>query len=112
MSSIARWSYKYTATVTPWLGLDGVTGANTYGTPYEIACNVTAVRSDERGIGGKAGANGIEAVATHTIYTEDARPQKGDLIEFAESGGAREILDRTFWDMAAFGDTPDYKLVT
>ena len=108
MSSIARWSYKYAATVTPATGLDGVTGAKTYGTPYDILCNVTAAVNDVRA----AGVNGMEAVATHVIYTEDARPQKGDLIEFVESDGPREILDRTFWDMAAFNDTPDYKLVT
>lgn len=112
MSSIARWSYKYAATVTPATGLDGVTGAKTYGTPYDILCNVTAAVNEVRQAGGQQGVNGMEAVATHIIYTEDARPQKGDLIEFVESGGPREILDRTFWDMAAFNDTPDYKLVT
>lgn len=112
MSSIANWTYTYPATVYPFLGIDGVTGASSYGAPYEIMCSVTAITEDERLIGGQSGAGGIEANAKHIIYTEDGRPQKDDLIEFVESGGRRMILDRTFWEMTAFEDTPDYKLVT
>ena len=111
MSSIANWSYTYLATVYPFLGMDGVTGADSYGMPYQIMCNVTAATADER----KDNVNGkdhVEANATHVIYTEDARPQKDDMIEFIESGGKRKIIDRTFWEMTAFGDAPDYKLVT
>ena len=112
MSSIARWSYTYKATVAPFVGLDGVTGQTLYGTPYEIMCNVAAVTVEERAIGGMSSANGMENNAQHVIYTEDGRPQKGDMIQFVESDGWQEILSRTFWDMAAFGDVPDYKLVT
>lgn len=109
MSSIARWSYKYTATVKPFEAVDGMTGAILYGAEYDILCNVTAAVNEERL---PSGANGNEAVATHVIYTEDGRPQKGDMIQFVESDGWQEILSRTFWDMTAFGDIPDYKLVT
>ena len=112
MSSIARWSYKYTATVKPFEAVDGMTGAILYGAEYDILCNVTAAVNEERLMGGASGANGNEAVATHVIYTEDGRPQKGDMIQFVESDGWQEILSRTFWDMTAFGDIPDYKLVT
>lgn len=112
MSSIANWSYTYKATVTPFLGEDGVSGVIEYGTPYEIMCNVAAIEKQVLSVGGQGGANGLETVGTHTIYTEDARPQKGDMIEFEGSNGKQEILDRTFWEMTAFGDTPDYKLVT
>lgn len=112
MSSIARWSYTYKATVAPFVGLDGVTGQTLYGTPYEIMCNVASVTVEERAIGGTSGANGIENNAQHVIYTEDARPKKGDTIEFAGSDGPRVIIDHTFWEMTAFNDVPDYKLVT
>lgn len=112
MSSIANWSYTYPATVHPFEGMDGVTGKALYGAAYEIACNVTAITEEERNRGGMSGANGMEATAKHIIYTEDARPQKDDLIEFAGSEGKRRILDKTFWEMTAFDDTPDYKLVT
>ena len=112
MSSIARWSYKYTATVKPFAAVDGMTGETLYGAEYDIACNVTAALNEVRLSTGPDGANGNEAVATHVIYTEDGRPQKDDMIKFVESEGWQKILSRTFWDMAAFGDTPDYKLVT
>ena len=112
MSNTANWSYTYPATVYPFEGMDGITGADSYGTPYQIMCNVTAVTATEKLLGGQSGAQGIVANATHVIYTEDARPQKDDLIEFVESGGKRKIIDRTFWEMTAFGETPDYKLVT
>lgn len=109
MSSIANWSYTYKATVTPFLGEDGVSGDIEYGAPYEIMCNVAAMEKQEIYT---AANSGRETVATHTIYTEDGRPKKGDMIEFVGSDGKREILDKTFWEMTAFGDTPDYKLVT
>ena len=113
MSSIARWSYKFTATVTPVTGIDGVTGETTFGTPYTIACNIEATQvSDIRPPGGAAGIDGDEWINSHTIYTEDARPQKGDMIEFDGSDGKQVIRGRTMWDMLMFNDTPDYKLVT
>ena len=106
MSSIARWSYTYKATVAPFVGLDGVTGQTLYGTPYEIMCSVAAVTVEQRALGG------MENNAQHVIYTEDARPKKGDTIEFIGSDGPRVIIDHTFWEMTAFNDVPDYKLVT
>lgn len=108
MSKIARWSYKYKATVTPFLGENGVTGEIDYGPAYEIACNIIGMVKQES----YTAANGRETVGTHTIYTEDPRPKKGDMIEFAGVDGQQEILDWTLWEMAAFKDTPDYKLVT
>ena len=116
MSSIARWTYTDNATVTPRIGIDGVTGIDTYGMPYTIKCNVTAITSsDIKPTGGAAtGIDGDEWIGTHTIYTEDDRPRKGDLISFDGSDGAQIIRDRTFWSMTAFGatETPDFKLIT
>jgi len=112
VSSIANWSYTYAATVTPFLDINGVTGKPEFGDPYSILCNVTAVEDEKRAVGGQSGANGHELVATHVIYTEDGRPQEGDMIEFEGSNGKQKILHRTFWEMTAFNDTPDYKLVT
>lgn len=108
MSSIANWSYTYQATVTPAGEIDGVTGATQLGTPYTIMCNVTAVEDEKR----QAAQSGHELVGKHVIYTEDGRPQEGDMIEFVGSNGKQKILHRTFWEMTAFNDTPDYKLVT
>ena len=114
MSSIARWTYTDPATVTPRIDIDGVTGATTYGAPYDIMCNINALTaSDIKPTGGAAvGIDGDEWVGTHTIYLEDARPKKGDLIEFAGSDGPQVIRDRTYWSMTAFNDTADFKLVT
>ena len=67
MSSIARWSYKYTATVKPFEAVDGMTGETLYGAEYDILCNVTAAVKEERWMGGTSGANGHEAGATHVI---------------------------------------------
>ena len=112
MSSIARWTYTDIATVTPRLGIDGVTGVDTYGPTYTIKCNVTAITSSD--IKPTGGIDGDEWIGTHTIYTEDDRPRKGDLISFDGSDGAQIIRDRTFWSMTAFGatETPDFKLIT
>ncbi len=114
MSSIAAWSYMYTATVTPVGGVDGVTGETLDGTPYTIACNVVATQNtDIRPSGGAAsGIDGDEWIGRHTIYTEDPRPRKGDMIEFDGSDGQQIIRDRTMWDMTMFDDVPDYKLET
>lgn len=90
------------------MSLDQITGAATYGAEYAIKCSVTAATSDDRA----ADANGVERIARHVIYTEDARPKKLDLITFAGADGWEEIIGRTMWEMSAFGDEPDYKLVT
>lgn len=109
MSSIARWSYKYRATIRPFLAHDSRTGVNSYGPEYVILCSVAAATAEDRGAGG---SNGIEFIARHVIYTEDARPKKLDMVQFEGSDGWEEIRDRTMWEMAAFNDTPDYKLIT
>lgn len=108
MSSIANWSYTYQATVTPFLDINGVTGKPEFGDPYNIMCNVAAIEDEKR----QSAPNGHELVGKHVIYTEDGRPQEGDMIEFEGSNGKQKILHRTFWEMTAFDDTPDYKLVT
>lgn len=106
MSSIARWSYKATATIKPFISIDDWSGAVTYGPEYTIACNWTAEAEQYRT------SDGAEFVSRHVIYTEDLRPKRLDMIQFDGSDGWEEIRDRTVWDMALFGDTPDVKLTT
>ncbi len=112
MSSIARWSYKNTATVKPFVSIDDWSGKTVYGPEYTITCNWTADAEQARETGGQSGARGAEFVSKHIIYTEDARPKYLDLIMFDGSDGWEEIRAVTGWDMAMFNDTPDYKLVT
>lgn len=112
MSSIARWSYKAKAIVRPFVSMDDWTGATIYGDEYEIACNWTAEAEQVREAGGQSGARGVEFISKHIIYTEDPRPKYLDLIAFDGSDGWEEIRSITAWDMAMFGDVPDYKLVT
>lgn len=107
MSSIARWSYKYTATVKPFVAYDQRTGETTFGAEYDIACGVIgATDQDRMTVGGQ------EMVAKHIIYTEDDRPKYLDHIKFEGSDGWEEVRHKTFWEMAAFNDVPDYKLMT
>lgn len=107
MSSIARWSYKAQATVTPFISKNGQTNQNVYGTPFTIWCNYTAKaeqRRDDRG---------QEFVSQNLIYTEDDRPKYLDKITLDYPGALpQEIRSRTVWDMAMFGDIPDFLLVT
>lgn len=112
MSQTANWSYTNVAQVRPRLSLDQWTGEAVYGEPYEIACTWTADNSQERMAGGQGGSQGIEFIAKHTIFTEDARPRELDQIMFDGSDGWEEIRARLAWDMSPFGEEPDFKLVT
>lgn len=114
MSSVARWSYKNTATVKPFVSMDDWTGATVYGPEYTIACTWTADSEQVRETGGQSGARGAEFVSKHTIFTEDRRPKYLDLIMFDGSDGWEEIRAVTSWDMSSLGepDSPDFKLVT
>ena len=107
MSLIARWSYKFTATVKPFEAYDQRTGATSYGVEFDILCGVVGVSDQDR-----VSVGGQEMLAKHVIYTEDARPKCLDLIKFDGSDGWEEIRHKTFWEMSAFNDTPDYKLLT
>lgn len=112
MSAISRWSYANTAMVRPFVSVDGENGGTIYGTPYEIACTWIAEAKEYREAGAPAG-RGVQFVSTYTIFTEDTRPQYLDEILINEPGAPwQEIRLRLSWDMAAFSDTPDYKLVT
>jgi hypothetical protein len=112
MSEIARWSYKNTAQVKPFVSEDGENGGVTFGTEYQIACSWTAEAKEYREAGAPAG-RGIEFVSNYVIFTEDARPGYRDQILINSPGVPwQEIRARTNWDMSPFDDTPDYKLVT
>lgn len=112
MSAIARWSYKNTATVKPFLSIDLMTGVTVYGPEYEIACGWVAEAKQERETGGQSGSRGAEFISQHIIYTEDPRPGYLDLILLSGRTDWEQIRSATMWEMAAFNDTPDYKLVT
>lgn len=122
MSSIARWSYQNVATVWPYLGADDWNGGNTYGKPYQIACGWIG--------GAKQGrdADGAEYVVLNTFFTEASssgatytpvrvpvmldRIAKGTHIGTWQDAAAEEIRDVKDYEMAAFGDTTDYEIVT
>ena len=105
MSEIARWSYKNTATVQPFTGIDK-RGGKTYGPAYEIACTWEANSKQA------ATPAGLQFISRHLIYTEDARPKYLDLITLNGHSDAEEIKSRTEWDMEMFNDVPDYLLIT
>lgn len=107
VSSIARWSYKATATVLPFISKNGQTNQNVYGAPFTILCNYTA-KSEQR-----RDEKGQEFISQHLIYTEDNRPKYLDKITLDYAGAtAQEIRSRTVWDMVMFNDTADFLLVT
>lgn len=112
MSAIARWSYQNTATVKPFVSIDLYAGKTVYGPEYEIACGWAAEAKQERETGGQSGARGAEFISKHIIYTEDGRPKELDMILLNGRTDWEEIRAVTMWEMAAFNDTPDYKLVT
>lgn len=111
MSSIARWTYTNTAVVRPFEGVNEW-GKSTYGTEYEIACTWGTKGQQERGLGGQSGPQGAELVDTDTIYTEDPRPKRLDLIRLGGHDDWQEIRGRVEYDMSFFDDTPDYELTT
>ena len=108
MSSIARWSYKNTAMVRPWLGQDLENGGALYGDAYEIACTWAAESKQMRD------ATGAEFVSNYIIWSEDARPKYRDVILLSTENETtwQEIRSHMAWDMAMFSDVPDYRTVT
>lgn len=108
MSKIARWSYKNTATVRPFVSEDSYANVITYGDEYVIACAWAAESKEMRD------ANGAEFVSRYIIWSEDSRPKHRDLIKLntvAETDW-QEIRDHMEWAMAMFNDVPDYRTVT
>lgn len=109
MSAIARWSYKNTATVRPFMSEDTYAGTIIYGDEYAIACTWAAESKEMRD------ANGAEFVSRYIIWSEDARPKHRDLIKLNTVAVTdwQEIRDHMEWDMECLGDPmPDYRTVT
>lgn len=115
MSSAAAWANQNTATVTPFLGADQMTGVQSWGAPYSISCTWTG-QSESVKI---TAANGsmVEYQAKNIIWTEDSRPNRGDRITLNAHGKAAQqpqiIMDVTEWDASSLGepDRPDFRLV-
>lgn len=108
MSALARWSYKNTATVRPFVIEDTYNGTITYGDEYEIACTWAAESKQMRD------ATGAEFVSQYVIWSEDARPKHRDLIMLNTLAVTdwQEIRSHMEWDMAMFDDVPDFRTVT
>lgn len=108
MSSVARWSYKNTARVRPFIDENLETGEIEYGPEFEIACTWAAESKEMRD------ATGAEFVSNYIIWAEDPRPKHRDLILLNTETLAdwQEIKSHMAWDMAMFDDTPDYRTVT
>lgn len=109
MSSVARWSYRNTATVYPFIGQDDAGSGAQYGTPYTIACTWTAGGGEQR-----ADAEGREYVCKSLIWCEDQRPKFRDQIEMPGSFGRETIRAIKHYDMSALGEplSPDFELAT
>lgn len=121
MSSIARWSYQSVATVWPYDGRDDWSGTESYGQPYHILCGwegKAETRKDK---------DGSEFVSRNIFWTEcfgtdgteaGSIPKRGDMIAKGQHTSsepvatAEQIQTVTDWEMAAFGDNPDYEIVT
>jgi len=108
MSLIARWSYKNTATIRPYVEEDLESGGTTYGPEYTILCTWAAESKQMRD------ANGAEFVSNYIIWSEDARPKYRDLILLNTDALTdwQEIRSHMEWDMLMFDDVPDYRTVT
>jgi len=109
VSSIARWSYTERASVRPYLGRNGTTNQINYGPAYEIWCDFAATAENHMD------EKKQEFVSTYLIYTEDDRPKYMDQITLLSTSAnpvPQEIKKRTMWPMSAFGDIPDFLLVT
>lgn len=108
MSSIARWSYKNTATIKPFLGEDLENGGVLYGAEYEILCTWAAESKQMRD------DSGAEFVSAYIIWSEDPRPKYRDqiLLNTVAPTGWQEIRSHMEWDMLMFDDVPDYRTVT
>lgn len=108
MSSVARWSYKNTATVRPFVDEDLENGGITYGDEYVIACTWAAESKEMRD------ATGAEFVSSYIIWSEDPRPKHRDLILLNTVAPTdwQEVRSHMEWDMQMFDDTPDFRTVT
>lgn len=108
MSSIARWSYKNTATVRPFIDEDLENGGVVYGDEYAIACTWAAESKEMRD------ASGAEFVSSYIIWSEDPRPKHRDLIllDTLAPTDWQEIRSHMEWDMQMFDDVPDFRTVT
>lgn len=108
MSSVARWSYKNTARVRPFIDEDLENGGVVYGDEYTIDCTWAAESKEMRD------ANGAEFVSNYVIWSEDPRPKHRDLILLNTETPTdwQEVKSHMAWDMAMFDDTPDYRTVT
>lgn len=106
MSEIARWSYKSVALIRPLLERDAWSKEPIYGAEYQIYCTWIAESNQQ------VDAVGREFVSRHVIFTEDSRPKYQDLIMIPDVTDWEVVRSVTQWDMAAFSDIPDYKLVT
>ena len=114
MSSLARWTYRNTATVYPYVGEDRYNGGVLYGDPYEIACTWKTGGKLMRTLGGQSGAEGEEFVADMLVYTEDPRPRFRDEIVLAGDSRRMKIRRVAEFDMSPFDepDSPDFEIAT
>lgn len=111
MSEIANWTYVSTAYVRPYLGEDRTRGGAAYGAEFPILCDWIAENEVYKDAAAPAG-KGAEFVSTYTFYTEDPRVKRKDRIRrdgYDEDQEVRLVLE---WNMAAFGQAADYKVVT
>ena len=108
MSSVARWSYKNTARVRPFIDEDLENGGVVYGDEYVIACTWAAESKEMRD------ATGAEFVSNYVIWSEDSRPKHRDLILLNTVAPTdwQEVRSHMEWDASMFDDTPDYRTVT
>lgn len=108
MSSIARWSYKNTARVRPFIDEDLENGGILYGDEYTIACTWAAESKEMRD------ATGAEFVSSYIIWSEDPRPKHRDLILLNTVAPTdwQEVRSHMEWDASMFDDTPDFRTVT
>jgi len=108
MSSVARWSYKNTARVRPFIDEDLENGGVVYGDEYVIACTWAAESKEMRD------ATGAEFVSSYIIWSEDPRPKHRDLILLNTVAPTdwQEVRSHMEWDMQMFDDTPDFRTVT
>lgn len=111
MSKIARWSYKNTATVQPFIGEDQYTGDVLYGPEYTFACTWAAESKQMRN---PLSLDGGEFISNYIIWSEDPRPKYRDLIKLNTETETdwQEIKTHMAWDMKMFNDVPDYRTVT
>lgn len=117
MSNTANWSYTNVATVYPHTGYDGESNVDTYGQSYLVKC--TWKDEAPNALGAYIDSLGVERVRKTTFYTEDNRIKQGDFIVKGdktslslEASNAEKVELVLEYDMSAFGEIPDYEVVT